>query len=104
MGSDPSQYDLIEAMRCGVVDFFAKPFEIEQLLATMERTMGAYRASLTYRQRYERTRMLLRKVIRERRELNERIDLICKDLVGAHKRLAMRVLDRKNGIEVYDGS
>jgi hypothetical protein len=31
-------------------------------------------------------------VIGERRDLNRRIELICKDLVGAHRRLVQRVL------------
>jgi hypothetical protein len=39
----------------------------------------------------------VRHVIRERRELNERVDLICRDLVGAHRRLVHRMLDREKG-------
>jgi DNA-binding response OmpR family regulator len=35
MGSDPTTADVIEAMRCGVTDFFTKPFEIEALLDCM---------------------------------------------------------------------
>jgi DNA-binding response OmpR family regulator len=92
MDADPTTADVIEAMRAGAADFFVKPFEIEALLTRMTQLMQdhAHRRAMT--QRHERTRRLLRKVIRERRQLNERVELICKDLVGAHKRLATRVL------------
>lgn len=91
MGSDPTTADVIEAMRCGVIDFFIKPFEIDALLARMESALAAQRRSRSRLQRYHRYRQLLRKVIRERRTLNQRIELICQDLVGAHKRLVARV-------------
>lgn len=93
-GCDPTTADVIEALRMGVVDFFTKPYEIEGLLDRMTAALSAHRQQRARVQREERTRRLLRKVIRERRLLNERVELICKDLVGAHKRLATRVLAR----------
>jgi len=92
MGDAPTAADVIESMRHGVVDFFTKPFEIEAMLDRMQDLMRFHRGELGRRHRYEKSRRLLRKVIRERRELNQRVDLICKDLVSAHKRLATRVL------------
>jgi len=92
MGQEPSAADMIHAMRCGVADFFAKPFTIEGLLERMTDLMQHHSRQLAFIQRQERTRTLLRRVIRERRQLNDRVELICKDLVGAHKRLATRVL------------
>jgi hypothetical protein len=40
----------------------------------------------------QRLRRLLRRLLRERRELRQRTELICRDLVGAHRRLVDRVL------------
>jgi two-component system response regulator AtoC len=94
-GAEPTTAEVIAAMRCGVADFFVKPFEIETLLARMTEALLAQRRQRSRVQRHERTRVLLRKVIRERRALNERVELICKDLVGAHKRLATRVHARE---------
>jgi DNA-binding NtrC family response regulator len=100
MGSDPTTADVIEAMRCGVTDFFTKPFEIEALLDCMARAIAAHRKRCAGIQRHDRTRRVLRRVIRERRALNERVELICKDLVGAHKRLTSRVMAREQQVVV----
>ncbi|HRX83432.1 MAG TPA: response regulator [Phycisphaerae bacterium] len=94
-GCDPTTADVIEALRMGVADFFVKPYEIDGLLNTMAEALSVHRQMRARVQREERTRRLLRKVIRERRALNERVELICRDLVGAHKRLATRVLARE---------
>ena len=100
LGSNPTPAEVIEAMRCGVVDFFPKPFEIDALLSSVERAMTGHRQARAMAHRHRRMRALVRKVIRERRQLNERVELICRDLVGAHKRLAMRVLDQQSGVGV----
>ncbi|NOX60228.1 MAG: response regulator [Planctomycetes bacterium] len=98
--SGPTVADVVEAMRCGVVDFFSQPLDINQLLDSMSRAITAYQSRRGLRQRHEKMRGLVRRVIRERRELNSRVELICKDLVGAHKRLVMRVLEDHDRVEV----
>ena len=100
LGSSPSAEDVIDAMRAGAADYFAKPFEISMLLDAMERAMAVHANARTLIRRHQHLRSLVRRVIRERRELNQRVDLICKDLVGAHKRLVLRVLDRENATSV----
>lgn len=95
MGTDVSASDAIELMRAGASDFFRKPFEVGALLDSMQQAMQRHADARLMRYRYDRMRQLLRRVIRDRRQLNRRVDLICKDLVGAHKRLVLRVLDRE---------
>jgi DNA-binding NtrC family response regulator len=95
MGHDPTTAEVIEAMRCGVIDVFPKPFEVNDLLDSMERAMARYQRSVRRDKRYQRTRELVKKVIRERRDLNARVELICRDLVGAHKRLVVRMTNRQ---------
>ena len=98
MGDSPTTADVIDAMRCGAVDFFPKPFAVEQLLESMENELDSYREVRHMMQRHQKLRTLVRRVIRERRELNRRVELICKDLVGAHKKLVMRVLENENAV------
>ena len=41
--------------------------------------------------RYRRLRRLSSRIVRERRDLRQRIDLVCRDFVQAYRRLAQRV-------------
>jgi len=91
--NDPNLSQAIAAIRVGAVDYFTKPFDIECLLDATERALKAAAEQRCRTQRHHRLRTLVRQVIRERRELNQRIDLICRDLVGAHRRLVHRVID-----------
>lgn len=100
LDSNPNVANVVESMRAGVVDYFAKPVDINVLLDSMEDALADYQAYRDLQTRYQKMRGLVRRVIRERRDLNQRVELICKDLVGAHKRLVMRVLDGHDGVEV----
>lgn len=100
LDSGPTVADVLEAMRVGVVDYFPKPVDIDVLLDSMDRAVLDHQARRSLQQRHQKMRDLVRRVIRERRDLNRRVELICKDLVGAHKRLVMRVLDDRDGVEV----
>ena len=62
MGSSPAASELIEAMRCGVVDFFTKPFDLESLLLSMQRAMDQQDEARQFAQKYHRMRTLVRKV------------------------------------------
>ncbi|MFH0983891.1 MAG: response regulator [Planctomycetota bacterium] len=95
MSNDPSLAQAIAALRAGVVDFFPKPFDLEHLLDAIGRALAAADEQRRQVQRYHRLRKLVRQVIRERRELNQRVELICRDLVGAHRHLVHRMLDRE---------
>ena len=93
MSNDPNLGQAIGAIRAGAVDFFTKPFDLECLLDAADRALGQADEQRRLAQRHHRMRNLVRRVIGERRELNQRVDLICRDLVGAHRRLVHRVLD-----------
>lgn len=96
IGNEPTTAEALDAMRCGVADYFIKPFQLEDLLDMMERAIADYRELRSQRHRFERMRALVRRVLKDRRSLNRRVDLICKDLVGAHKRLARRVVESQS--------
>lgn len=104
MGEQPNANALLAAMRAGATDFFVKPFDIGDLLAVTENAINRYRRLGMQRRRTERMRNVLRHVLRDRRSLNRRVELICRDLVGAHKRLVVRVLERERSTRITAGS
>ncbi len=92
LAEEPGASQAIEAMRLGAVNLFPKPFAVSDLLDSMQQSLHKAQATHQMRAKHIRLRQLVRRVIRERRDLNKRIDLICRDLVGAHRRLVQRVL------------
>ena len=92
LAEEPALSHAVEALRLGVCDLFPKPFAIGDLLNSMDRALEEARQAHRFRTKHGNLRQLVRKVLRERRDLNRRIELICKDLVGAHRRLVQRVL------------
>ena len=96
LADEPDPEDVIRAMRVGVSQLFIKPFPVRDLLDTAEVAMRAQTLKRAQIARHQRTRDLLRHVIRERRDLDQRIELICRDLVGAHRRLVNRVLEHED--------
>ncbi|MFQ5491901.1 MAG: response regulator [Phycisphaerae bacterium] len=93
MAEQPGLSHAVEAMRLGVTDFFQKPFAISDLLDSMERALVRHRKRREQQKKHRRLRGLVKHVIRERRDLNKRMELICRDLVGAHRRLLHRVVE-----------
>lgn len=84
--------EAVEALRMGLRDVFRKPFPIEELLDATHRALAGFDLRRRRAIRYRRMRELVRRAIRERRELNQRLDLICRDLVQAQRRLVRRVM------------
>ena len=92
LAEQPATSEAIEALRLGACDLFPKPFAVGDLLDSMETALVRFDTARQLRLKHTRLRQLVRRVIRERRNLNQRIDLICRDLVGAQRRLTHRVL------------
>lgn len=92
LAEEPVLSHAVEALRLGVRDLFPKPFAIGDLLASMERALNQAHKAQQMRIKHKNLRELVRRVLGERRDLNRRIELVCKDLVGAHRRLVQRVL------------
>ncbi len=93
MASKPSADQAIDALRLGVKDLLCKPFPVAQLLESCERALRGQEIHRQHVVKFARMRDMVRRVIRERRGLNQRIELLCKDLVGAHRRLAQKVVE-----------
>lgn len=92
MGDHPTPGQVIEALRGGVADFLSTPIDGGYFVRAVARALGREAARRRRGRRAARDRALIRRVLEDRRQLNQRIELICKDMVGAHRRLFHRVL------------
>jgi DNA-binding NtrC family response regulator len=92
MADGPTVGDAIAAVRLGVVDILTKPFDLEYLASTIRRAVIDHRSRRRERVRHKRLRKLVARIICERRDLAKRMDLICRDFVQAHRRLAEKVV------------
>lgn len=92
MGWEFTVEQAVDAMRAGVVDLLVKPLDPAELSERVLRAAVVELIRRRDRSRYRRLRRVARKVVRERGDLNERIDLVCRDIVHAYRRLAQKVV------------
>lgn len=83
--------DMIEAVRARVTDVLIKPFDLAHLATLVGQAGQRAMRVRRIRARHRRLRKLTSRILRERRDLRKRIDLICRDFVHAYRRLAQRV-------------
>jgi len=93
MSGVPTVGRVIEALRLGALDFLTKPFELSYLTAAVNDALARHQRAERLRLRYEKMKRLAKKIIQDRRELRQRVDLVCRDLVQAYRRLAKRVVE-----------
>lgn len=91
--SEPTTDTLIEAVRVGISDVLCKPFHIGDLSETVERSAAGEIRRRRASARNRRLRRLASRIVRERRDLRQRMDLICRDFVEAYRRLAQKVTE-----------
>ena len=87
----------IDAMRCGAVDMFTKPFDLEDLTATIWTAIEKHRFQQRRLSRLEKLRALSKRVIRERRQMRRKLELVCKDVVSAYRDLAIKIAKMNQG-------
>ncbi len=92
----------VEAMRLGVVDLLPKPFDLARLTSVAKSALSDYRRRKAREHRLERLEKLVHKVVDERRSLQERVDLVCRDLVGAYHDLAQRLIQETRSRRSFD--
>ncbi len=88
----PTPEQAIDALRLRAADLLVKPFDLRALLQRMEQELREYQQARRHWRRSQRVRRLVRSALRERRALRERLDFVCRDLVGAHQKLLNHVL------------
>lgn len=93
MSGVPTVNRVVEAMRLGAMDFLVKPFDLGQLTASVSDALARHQDLSRAQVRYLRMRRLAKRILHDRRELRRRVDLVCRDLVQAYRRLARRVVE-----------
>lgn len=84
---------VIEALRRGAVEWFEKPFDLAAMIDIVREVLEDDSRRRREQARYRRLRKVVHRIIREREDLSERMDLLCRDLVQAYRRLAEKVTD-----------
>lgn len=81
----------LEEIRQGATDIVRTPIDATLLLGVVQRVAEARRTRRRRDVRTRRLRHLSSRLLRDRRELRQRVDLICQDLVVAYRRLVEKV-------------
>ena len=88
---------VLSAMRLGAADIICQPFDFDYLTRRIRHLVRTHRTDRHDARRSARLRSLSSQLIRDRRELRKRVDLICRDLVVAYRRLAEKVVSVPTG-------
>jgi DNA-binding NtrC family response regulator len=91
MTGHPTLGRAIEAMRLGATDLLVKPFDMDKLSQSILSAIGKHRQFQLRLKRLMRMRDLSKKVIRERKNLRRKMDVVCRDVVVAYRDLAEKV-------------
>ena len=89
---------LLGALRAGVIDVLTSPIDFIHLQRIVGATLEARHDARSDRTRQQRLKELSSRMVRDRRMLRQRIDLLCKDLVTAYRRLAEKVAQHEASV------
>lgn len=87
----------VEAFRAGAADVICVSGDATESIGRIERVIRNGRRQRHTLHRNRRLRRVSKRLIRDRRELRQRVDLICRDVVEAYQRLAEKVVT--DGVE-----
>ncbi len=85
------------AFRDGAADVLDSAADGEGLLNCIDRVVRRSRQEQSRGRRSRRLRRVSSRLIKDRRELRQRVDLICRDVVDAYRRLAEKVVATNQG-------
>src|SRR5207244_719060 len=95
----PDSTVALSAMRLGATDLMALPLERGALVAAVRSAANKRRELRQLTARTRRLRRLSSRLVKDRRDLRNRVDLICRDIVTAYRRLAEKVVAQDQQIE-----
>ena len=102
LAGKPDAEHALAAIRLGVVEVFTRPFKREQSVPVMRRAILRRRERQFQDNRSRRLRRLSSRLIRDRRELRQRVDLVCRDVVQAYRRLVDKAVRNGDPREMTD--
>lgn len=82
----------VEAFRAGAADVVCPGKNADAMISSIRRIVKSSRRQRHTMSRNRRLRRVSRRLIKDRRELRQRVDLICRDIVQAYQRLAEKVV------------
>ncbi len=88
---------VVAAFRAGAADVVDLRTDGAALISSLSRAASRRRRRAHTMSRNRRLRRVSSRLIRDRRELRQRVDLICQDLVHAYRRLAEKVVEGSDG-------
>ncbi len=83
---------LATAFRRGAADVVSTPVDYDYLVSRVRSVVRGSRMSRQEADRARRLRQMSSRLVKDRRELRKRVDLICTDIVTAYQRLAEKVV------------
>lgn len=91
-GREFTKEQIVDALRHGVRDVFEEPIVVEHVVEALGRAVSRIERSRRDFRRQHRLRELSSRIIKDRREVRRRVDVVCKDLVSAYRQLAQKVV------------
>jgi len=94
LGPDLGKQGILQALRCGAADVFEPPFDGTYICARLCEVLQRQRQQRRAARRHVRLRELSMRIIKDRRDVRRKVDIVCRDLVGAYRALAEKVVAR----------
>jgi FixJ family two-component response regulator len=91
MTGAPSLSGAVEALRFGAFDFLSKPFNMDALVNGARKALRAQSAIARNDSRFERLREAVKRLNDSRRQVTQKVDLLCNDLVAAYGDVARQL-------------
>jgi DNA-binding NtrC family response regulator len=83
---------ILSALRLGAADVFNTPVDGSRLIASIQSAVQRRREQMQLVARTRRLRRLSSRLVKDRRDLRNRVDVVCRDVVTAYRRLAEKVV------------
>jgi len=93
---DLDAHRIMAAFREGVVDVFPQPIDQERLMRVIGEAVRGRHDREDDPATTEPTRGTSTQLVQDQRELRQRVDMICRDLVNAYQGLALKVVAMDN--------
>jgi DNA-binding NtrC family response regulator len=94
---------LLAALRMGAADVLTSPVDLERLPEVVRKAVDQRRERRRELADTERLRSANARMMRDRRDLRMRIDLVCRDIVQAYRRLAEKFVEHAQIADDCDG-
>src|SRR4051812_20363493 len=92
----PSVDTAVSALRHGAVDFIAKPFNTEQLVAHVRQALQMQARAAQDERKLQRLRLAVRRLNEARKLISKKVDILCNDLITAYGELSRQVESVRN--------